>query len=452
MAKKMMMLLCGALCAATSLFADTQSDWYASLTDRREPSEVRVGDDVWQASNERQPLPHHFSCGAVLHSTVGGLRLDLNNVTVAKGLWHSGIDADGDLAIYLSGVNYVQGRVEARDFSSCALLIFGPGSLTIRCGDSGGSSIEGSQVSICAGANISILCEGNSYGAIAASSLLINTSSVAIYSEVDGAGVSASKSVNVLGSIFTIKSKKCCIVCGNAVVDGSVVSLMSEDDLSGSFMTFSCTHSYYSSCGRWYGDEAYFENSIAKIYCKEGVPLSLDNWSVVNNVTFGEGDYYIVSGGGRCGIESDNVAVKGGNVRVCVPGDGDEAIGIKTFKDFKIDSGRLEIVDKVDARELFKYDAAAAAALTGITAVGGVNVSARMTSFYSEVILDAISNGKINDVNGNANVGVFCFNQYIQNGGTVWCDAANCGLVVGNSAIINGGSYKGEVFGDYFGQ
>ena len=43
---------------------------------------VCVGDECWNADDEETPLPHVFSCGATLYSTVGGYRLDLSNAIV----------------------------------------------------------------------------------------------------------------------------------------------------------------------------------------------------------------------------------------------------------------------------------------------------------------------------------------------------------------------------------
>ena len=66
-----------AFIAAVQLMADTQSDWYASLSSKHEATSVSVGKETWNASDKNKPLPYRFSCGAVLHSTLGGAVLTI---------------------------------------------------------------------------------------------------------------------------------------------------------------------------------------------------------------------------------------------------------------------------------------------------------------------------------------------------------------------------------------
>ena len=115
---------------------------------------------------------------------------------------------------------------------------------------------------------------------------------------------------------------------------------------------------------------------------------------------------------------------------------------------FQIDSGRLEVVDKIDVREFLKFDAAAAALYTGVIADGTIDVSSFMANFYSQVIFDAISNAKIGNLNGVPNVGIDCSGSsdtYTQNGGTVWCDLSKYGVMC-YKPVVNGGSYKGQFY------
>ena len=108
----------------------------------------------------------------------------------------------------------------------------------------------------------------------------------------------------------------------------------------------------------------------------------------------------------------------------------------------------MEVVDKIDVREFLKYDAAAAAAYTGVLA-SGIDATSLMANFYSQVILDAISNDRIGDLEGIPNIGIFYSGlgscTYTQNCGTVWCDLAKYGVMC-RSPVVDGGSYKGQFY------
>ena len=185
--------------------------------------------------------------------------------------------------------------------------------------------------------------------------------------------------------------------------------------------------------------EVRLENAIVKLLSR--------GYSTINTykAMFGEGDYYIATDSPYSGaISVDDVYIKGGNVRVCSPGEDSKGV---TALHFQIDSGRLEIVDKIDVREFLKFDAAAATAFTGALA-SGIDLTSLMANFYSQVILDAISNAKIGNLNGVPNVGIDCsgsFDTYIQNGGTVWCDLPKYGIMC-HKPVVNGGSYKGQFY------
>ena len=137
--------------------------------------------------------------------------------------------------------------------------------------------------------------------------------------------------------------------------------------------------------------------------------------------------------------------VDGGNVQVCSVGTDKDSRAVDADH-FKIDAGWLEIVDKVDVREFLKYDAAAAAVYTGALA-SGIDVTSLMANFYSQVILDAISNGKIGDAEGVPNVGIGTGGSctYTQNCGTVYCNLAKYGVMC-YKPVVNGGSYKGQFY------
>ena len=428
------------LVAVMPLVADTQSEWYASLSNKREPSTIYVGNERWRSWDTDKPLPYRFACGAVLHSTLGGKRLDLNNIVISDG----GISADGDLAILLSGDNYVSDGIFIESGNTgYPLLIFGPGALTVRGCNAWGFGIDCGDLSICAGPLVTVIG-----GGVSAGRALISMSSVAIQSPEHGLRGS---NISILGSAVTIYSSSVGlggISTGNVVIDGSVVCVIDDGGWRGVWtQTLSVSHSVFSCViyrdgwGCICADHTYFDNSIAKLYSKVSAPLN--NW-YVGDVTFGEGDYYIASGSQAYTIGANEVTIKGGNVQICSANA--ESSAVET-ENFQIDAGRLEIVDKVDVREFLKYDAAAAAAFTGALA-SGIDVTSLMANFYSQVILDAISNGKIGNLNGVPNVGIDCsdsFDTFIQNGGTVWCDLPKYGVMC-DKPVMNGGSYKGQFY------
>ena len=443
--------------------ASAQQTWY-SRTGKHYPSEVSVGGERW---NNSKPLPYRFACGAVLNSTEGDMRLDLQNVAVAK----DGIHADGDLAIWLRGENYVEGGISANNptIANYSLLIFGLGSLVVR--ENSDSAIFGGDVSICAGVALTIyqgssaaIRVGGNYLGGAGGKLLISMSSVVIHAP-DGWGIECSgiaSTVNVLGALLMVNAKNRGIDAyqGTVVIDGSIVNILSDSSTAVyGFKTLVCSHSYLSCASSdghaIYSDQMYFDNSLGKFYSKSWPAL------VVDDVRFGEGDYHIASGSQKhSAVISDiggcvmNVAINGGNVQVCAPGE--ETIGIDAYH-LRIEAGRLAVVDRVDVLKFLKYDATVAASFTGVLALafdelvsaafgaGATLSAALMANFYSQIIVDAISNAKIGDVKGNAYVGVAC-NTYTQNHGTVWCDLPTFGVVCDNVPVVNGGSYKGEFF------
>ena len=428
-----------AFIAAVQLMADTQSDWYASLSSKHEATSVSVGKETWNASDKNKPLPYRFSCGAVLHSTLGGKRLDLNNIIIADG----GIWADGDLAILLAGNNYIpDGYIEtAEAFSAYSLLIFGPGALTVK----GGQPIYSSELAICAGASVTVHGRSWGYSPISGRKLLVSASSLSVFApEHSTTGINVD-TVNIIGSAVAVFATASGLDSGTIVIDGSVVNILSEHGAAISSGTLVCEHSYLACVGGGSysaydlkANEAYFDNSLVKLYSKSNGALT------AGSVIFGEGNYFIASGYDYRTVGAYDMTIKGGNVQICSANE--ESSAVET-ENFQIDAGRLEIVDNVDVREFLKYDATAAAAFTGALA-SGIDVTSLMANFYSQVILDAISNGKIGNLNGVPNVGIDCYGSsdaYIQNGGTVWCNLPKYGVMC-YKPVVNGGSYKGQFY------
>lgn len=440
--KKLMMVLMATLAATLSLIAeetytDVQSEWYSSVSRKREATSVSIGNEYWNASNKDQPLPYRFSCGAVLRSTLGGKRLDLSNVVISGR-----INADGNLAILLAGNNVVSdGIVLSYMASSYPLLVFGPGSLTVRGGYPG--AISSSELSICAGASVTVYdTSGGGWAPVSGSRLSVNMSSLAVFAP-EGSGIS-SKNINILGSAVSVYAKTSGLGAyeSTVVIDGSVVNVFAHASSSYSdyHKMISCTHSYLSwakvGSSALQAGQAYFSNSLVKLYSKT------ERGASVGDVSFGEGDYYIASGSSYSAISVNNMTIDGGNVQVCASGE--NALGVDATN-FKIDSGRMEMVDEIDIREFLKFDGAAAAIFTGAVAGGVIDASALMANFYSQVIADAITNGKIGNLEGNAYAGIQC-DTYTQNSGTVWCDLPTYGILTYASPIINGGSCNGQFF------
>ena len=438
------------LCARLS--ADTQSEWYASLSNKREATSVRVGGENWRASDADKPLPYRFPCGAVLHSTAGGLRLDLNNTIIDGGIY-----AYGDISIFLIGASVSFGGVR----SEGSMLIFGYGSLLVNRLDKPGSSDDlyyggvtsDRSLSVCMGASVTVK-EPAGAGLRGSDSVFISASTVGVHG-AGGCGIFSYNRVDILGAAVAISSYVDGIEAqgsGGVVIDGSVVNIFSRDDGIEGYAGINITHSYAAIASivndvRCYPLRAVMSNNAEVRLENAIVKLLSRGYSTINTykAMFGEGDYYIATDSPYSGaISVDDVYIKGGNVRVCSPGEDSKGV---TALHFQIDSGRLEIVDKIDVREFLKYDAAAAAAFTGALA-SDIDVTSLMANFYSQVILDAISNAKIGNLNGVPNVGIDCsgsFDTYIQNGGTVWGDLSKYGVMC-YKPVVNGGSYKGQFY------
>ena len=438
---------------AMTLVADTQSEWYASLSNKREATSVAVGGERWNASDNDKPLPYRFACGAILKSTAGGLRLDLNNVTIIGGIY-----SYGDIGILLSGNNASFGGVR----SDGSMLIYGYGSLNVSRVDSSGyyDSLYNCGVratgslSICMGASVTVR-EPEGTGIFGGDFVLISASTVGVHGG-GSFGVFSYNRVSILGAVVAMSTYLDGIEAqggGGVIIDGSVVNIYSRTDGIEGYAGIKISHSYVSivsvvddvRCNplRAYmsdGAEVQFSNSVIKLLSKGF--CSIDTYKVA----FGEGDYYIATDVPySSAIAANDVYINGGNVKVCAPGDEASAVGALRFQ---IDSGRFEIVDEIDVRDFLKYDAAAAALYTGVVADGTIDVSSVMANFYSQVILDAISNVNIGNLNGVPNVGIDCggsFCTYTQNCGTVWCDLAKYGVMC-YSPVVNGGSYKGQFY------
>ncbi len=185
------------------------------------------------------------------------------------------------------------------------------------------------------------------------------------------------------------------------------------------------------------------------------------NCIYADTVTIGEGDYYLATGSGivdetefkhsLAAIEAVTNHLKGGSIMICAP----KSIGIRADSLCQIDSGRLEMVDTVNMRDLLVYNAALAVAYTGVLGSDTVDVSSLAMNFYIHDLMDALSDGRISDLEGTAWAGVFVpwewsvlnvmwgwkTRRYIQNGGTVWCDKTLYGILA-EDPIVNGGSCK----------
>ena len=485
--------------------AETMLEWSNKLISKRDPKEVRVGNDVWYADDETKPTPYVFSCGAVLHRTVGGYYLDMCGLVV-----QGGISATGDLAIYLRGENavyykqYVEttaGGSQYYDAGVCCggfyslegrdsgnLLIFGSGSLVIAGMGNEADWTEGLHAygDICVQPGVSVLINGE-YGcgvmAEQGGKISLSGCMVGIYGAIQGM-TSDSSDIEIRGSIISIKTTNRATTPfgsdgglyawrGDIRIFGSIVNILTGRFCCSHGGLLSATHSYlaWASTGDGYigyqkerhvvSGNCMFDNCLAKLYMNVVPNASTEGYAHVieaYDVSFGEGDYYIVSKSNASGfsvdaaISSSDVKVEGGNVQICAPNrDGINCgLSLSWHTGFLISNGRVEMVDSVNVRDMLAFDFAIAYAFTGAITIGELDVSTIAIESAAQVFSDTIITEKLGDVSGVANAGIVCgiYQAYVQTGGTVWCDTTRYGIV-GERPIVNGGSCKSTFNADW---
>ena len=406
---------------------------------------VCVGDECWYADDEETPLPHVFSCGATLHSTAGGYRLDLSNAIVIAPYddgSEGAIMADGNLSIKVSGANYISGTIELwSPFAKFDLTIFGGGSIAFADMDDGYGLVAGT-VSVCAGASLTF---AGLYCAIEADEVLISGSSVGVVGAVSG--IKADSKVTVLGGALAVNASYAGIdsAMGSVVVDGSVVNTYVSGEgacgigAAGVYVSHSCLASAAPAGTCLSADELFFDNCLARMFGKE-------RCIAAGAALFGEGDYYFGKGPGKPSdaysiagaveAEYGEIEVDGGNLQICAP----SCVGVDCAE-FTLKSGRVEIVEKMDVAKFLKYDATLAAAYAGVASSSEVGVSSLAANFYSHISMDALANAGMLNLEGSAWAG-FYVQDFKQEGGTVWCNHATRGTVA-TLLTVNGGSYRG---------
>ena len=406
---------------------------------------VCVGDECWYADDEETPLPHVFSCGATLHSTAGGYRLDLSNAIVIAPYddgSECAIMADGNLSIKVSGANYISGTIELwSPFAKFDLTIFGGGSIAFADMDDGYGLVAGT-VSVCAGASLTF---AGLYCAIEADEVLISGSSVGVVGAVSG--IKADSKVTVLGGALAVNASYVGIdsVLGSVVVDGSVVNTYVSGEgacgikAAGVYVSRSCLASAAPAGTCLSADELSFDNCLARMFGKECCIAA-------GAALFGEGDYYFGKGPGKPSdaysiagaveAEYGEIEVDGGNLQICAP----SCVGVDCAE-FTLKSGRVEIVEKMDVAKFLNYDATLAAAYAGVASSSEVGVSSLAANFYSHISMDALANAGMLNLEGSAWAG-FYVQDFKQEGGTVWCNHATRGTVA-TLLTVNGGSYRG---------
>ena len=460
-----------------------QNEWYASYSDHAVPSWVMVGGD--QVYVDEVSFPYVFpSSGAVLNRTQGGYRVDLKGVLLKPGPWTSNvIDADGDLSIYLENENVIEGRVQLSGRggvldplpSSHRLLIYGPGKLTILGESDGMNSAIGAvdSVSIMAGATVSIYGERTGIGT---GDILISGSMVGVY----GSSYRAIECNNlrILAGVFSMQTTHQGIYAkGDVVIDASIVNAFTPQICvysgnfyaSNSYLALAATSldDSLSSHSVLLSTEVSFNQCVAKIIGFASI-YECDSWMTritdacginANQVAFGDGDYYIgLKAKGFVGSEdnqyttsgilADSFLMMGGNVRVCSPGISAISVARPIFMAGEMDvmSGMLEIQDKFDTTEMFKFDAGIVAGYTATIGAGIFDASTASVDFYTQVFLDALSNGLLENIEGKASSSITFGNGfYVQMGGTVLAKGSAHGILTYKyPAIINGGSCRAE--------
>lgn len=448
------------------VFADTQSDWYAGLTTRKALTRIQVGDEkVWV---DRIALPYRFAkSNAVLHSSLCGYRLELSNTAIASS--GSAIWSDGDIAVLVNGENMLtagDGVGEyAGIYSQGSVLVFGEGALSIRpykikCN----SGIYASRNISIVGANVTV--SGASRGLESWSGdILASFSTVGIY-DVLGAGVYTQLgSLHILGAAVSVTGQAGFRVSQNIVIDAGAVNMLvkefgtyyySPEEDAG---VFSAEHSYLSMTVAGEDDaerkvlsapHVSLDNCVGKLYSDDSSCIYADD------VAIGEGDYQFVTrrlpAKGNDNTLYDvihdkhavavhsggNIEISGGNIKICAP----RNVAFRADGVFEMKGGLIEVVGDVNVKTMMAVDAALAASY-GI-ASSKVDLAAISANFYSQIIVDAVSNLVIGKANGSARAAIHMPNKYyIQSGGTVWCDDTQYGVNSRERPIVNGGSFCG---------
>ena len=464
-----------------SAWGDAMSDWQSRLREKDPTTDVAIGDEwlrwgngVEKAYNELGEDVnfasgyYRFKCGAELHRTAAGYRLDIN------GLATRGISSIGDIAIRVSGDSAIGESGICSENGS--LLLFGTGRISVAGKDSCGIHAA-DNLSIC---GPSITVSGFDVAVEAAcGDLLISGSAITLQEFARGA-LYADYQANVLGSVVTMASTldgACGIDADTVVVDGSIVSAVTHGTCLSAWQGLAFSHSYITAArtANCSEDDTYYSLAAIEAYgtlLDSPAYISFDSccariWShrqclSAPIVEFGNGSYRIGSrqGGGehaimdygydtdaRCAVEVlDQCVIDGGDVKICSPG----GIGIRGYgkaDNVIVRSGRLESVASLNVKTDLAFDAAVVALY--VVGLGvDVRVANSLTStFCSTALVGAYNSGRLMDLKGAAYCAIsggWYDMSYRQTGGTVIVDGATYGLVA-DKAVITGGSFHGSI-------
>ena len=439
-----------------------QNEWYMSSPVRSNPTWVIVGDD--EVDVDKVSYPYVFpSSGAVLNRTQGGYRLDLKGVLIkSEGKL---IQANGDLSIYLEGENCIEADrrggicLNSTSGTSHRLLIFGPGRLSILVSPSRYGIFAIDDISIMAGATVSIYGGENGIKSNSGSVLFSNCM-IGVY----GSSYSAIECNNlrILAAILSIQTTHHGVYArGDVVVDAAMANVFTPQNCMSCGNFYAC-HSYLALAATAMDDsllkhsilqssEASFDRCVAKLVgfasssVEDARGIDITDFG---SVSFGEGDYFIglkakrFSGNedvmaNSCGMFADTVILNGGNVHICSPGVSAVSAGM-----VDIECGMLEVQDEFDTAEMFKFDAGVVAGYTAAIGAGIFDASTASVDFYTQFFLDALSNGLMENIDGKASIAVnFGSGYYFQSGGTVLAEKSVHGILTDKyAAIVNGGS------------
>ncbi|MBR2837614.1 MAG: InlB B-repeat-containing protein [Kiritimatiellae bacterium] len=440
-------------------------EWYGALASKSRLTRIVVAEE--QVDMDDITFPYRFTrSNAVLQKTLGGYRLDLNNTTIATS--GTSINADGDIAIYVQGMNLLKSGNGMESYGgihseSGSVLVFGDGMLSIQAYASNcneGISASGN-ISV-VGAHVTIQDADRGLNSWSGD-ILLSLSTVGLYN-CGTAVYTQLGSIDILGAAVSITGSAGLRTSGNIVIDASAVNMLVEEfgtyyysprDDEG---VFSASHSYVAFVLAGDKDKdhcaisaphVWFDNCMVKVYSDSGSCIA------ANDVTFGKGRYWLCSaelnGEGaslydvydncKSGVLSDgDVVIDGGDVKCCAPGN----VGITTrYGSVNVKAGSFEVLERIDVAEMLMYDVALATTY-GIVSTK-VDLSSCAVNFYLQVVSDAISNAVLSNPSGRTCAGVFVLSSdgcYHQKGGTVWCDKSNLGINA-RQAIVDGGSCRG---------
>ena len=366
--------------------------WSDSLMSHCDPTCVWIGNETVYLENVT--LPYVYACGAVLHKTAGGYRLDLPGIEISDLC----IQANGDLAVFVTGENVVRVNSNRGDFTveregmfysglyAHNLFVFGPGKLTI-VGDVD-SKLYGTSGILCdrffgdvkigAGTTVDfqnlargIYCQALDIvlarlrfagveNGIEAHSVFLNASCVV--GTCTGKGIFANNFIHVYQSIVDLQCSDNCFESGETIIFEAIVTLLSWN------------RNGIWSQGNIVMEDSEFSAYAGPKYCGVGTAQSLG---------IGDGRYRIVTGSEGAGIRGGYVVLSGGDVEVCSP----NGVGCYLYSGMyeaasnSVYSGSFKTINRIDIEDLLTINLESAA----FYGVSSALLSSDFYEFFADV-------------------------------------------------------------------